>query len=69
MVVWQVNPLMLLGFNMLKTITQGVMVERITQDKTLLRGNELIRGNEDPYHVLRLFTKLLPNVQTSRRLP
>ena len=46
-----------------KTITLNLTSERAVLDKTLFRGNELIRGGSDPYHVLRVFTKLLPNAR------
>lgn len=32
-------------------------------DKTLFRGNKLAKGSSNPYHVLRVFMKLLPNAR------
>ena len=46
-----------------KTITLNLATARAVLDKTLFRGNELIRGGSDPCHVLRVFTKLLPNAR------
>ena len=46
-----------------KTITLNLAAERAVLDKTLFPGNKLIRGGSDPYHVLRVFTKLLPNAR------
>ena len=46
-----------------KIITLNLGGETAVLDNTLLRGNELVGGGADPYHVVRLFTKLLPNAR------
>lgn len=46
-----------------KNTTLNLGGARAVLDRTLFRGNELIPGSADPYHVPRLFTKFLPNAR------